>query len=274
MKKIIYTLLVAVMALSFMGCPTVNSDLPPQLDLSGLYFKGSFDGFGDGVPLVKQSDGTWKAEFTANGSEVEFKIATKDWATAYPFNANNECPVMIIGDEVEFFAGDSGFANPKITGLVKDNKYTVLATPQSTSIKVKITGDAVTPPAAEEEEEEEAVLVWPPLALPMDCFAVKVEGLSSDGEKTWESSISWGGAVGTWAGKDYVKGTSAITVDVIDGAGVMYISNDFAIDGWAVDQKVGDTNLKLKTGDGPDRWFKIEKPAEGYCVINWEDGAQ
>ena len=31
MKKIIYTLLVAVMALSFMGCPTVYEDLAPQV---------------------------------------------------------------------------------------------------------------------------------------------------------------------------------------------------------------------------------------------------
>ena len=74
MKKIIYTLLVAVLALSFMGCPSVYEDLKPQLDLTGFYLKGSFDNFGDGIQLEKQADGSWSANFKATGSEVEFKI--------------------------------------------------------------------------------------------------------------------------------------------------------------------------------------------------------
>ena len=270
MKKIIYTLLVAILAFSFMGCPTVNSDLPPQLDLTGLYLKCEADGWGAGFPLEKQADGTWTVEFVAPAAEMQFKIATADWSTAYPLDANGECVVLAFGDEAEFFAGDSGFSNPKITGLVKDAEYTMVITPLSSSIMIKVVGEAAAP--APTPDEEEAVLVWPPVALPIDCFAVKVEGLSSDGEKTWNSNISWGGAVGKWAGKDYVKGTGAITVDVIDGAGVMYISNDYAADGWAVGEAVDDTNFKLATGDGPDKWFKIEVPAEGYCVINWADG--
>ena len=271
MKKIIYTLLVAVLALSFMGCPTVNSDLNPQLDLTGLYLKGEADGWGAGFPLEKQEDGTWTVKFVAPAAEMQFKVATADWATAYPLDKDGACVEMAFGEEAEFFAGDSGFSNPKITGLVKDAEYTMVITPLSVSIMIKVVGDAVTPPAA---EEEEAVLVWPPVALPIDCFAVKVEGLSSDGEKAWNSNISWGGAKGTWAGNDYVKGNGAITVNVIDGAGVMYISNDYAADGWALNESKEDTNFKLATGDGADRWFKIEVPSNGYCVINWADGVQ
>ena len=271
MKKIIYTLLVAVLAFSFMGCPTVHTDLDPQLDLTGLYLKGEADGWGDGFPLEKQADGTYTVKFVAPSAEMQFKVATPDWSTAYPLDKDGKCGVIALGEEAEFFAGDSGFDNPKVTGLVKDAEYTMVVTPLASSILIKVVGEAAPAPTP---DEEEAVLTWPPVALPINCFAVKVEGLSSDGEKTWNSNISWGGAVGTWAGDDYVKGTGAITVSVIDGAGIMYISNDYAADGWALSEAKPDTNFKLATGDGADRWFKIEKPAEGYCVINWTDGVQ
>ena len=235
-----------------------------------MFLKGEADSWGDGFPLVKQDDGTYTVVFVAPAAEMQFKVATADWSTAYPLDKDGKCGVVALGEEAEFFAGDSGFENPKVTGLVKDAEYTMVITPQATSILIKVVGEAAAPAPA--PDEEEAVLTWPPVALPIGHFAVKVEGLSSDGEKTWNSNISWGGAVGTWAGDDYVKGTEAITVSVIDGAGIMYISNDYAANGWAVDEAVEDTNFKLATGDGPDKWFKIEVPAEGYCVINWADG--
>ena len=155
MKKIIYILLTAVLALSFMGCPTVNSDLNPQLDLAGLYLKGEADSWGAGFPLEKQADGTWTAKFVAPAAEMQFKVATADWATAYPLNAEGACGEIALGEEGEFFAGDSGFSNPKVTGLVKDAEYTMVVTPLASSILIKVVGDAVTPPAADDEEEEE-----------------------------------------------------------------------------------------------------------------------
>ena len=63
MKKIIYTLLVAVLALSFMGCPTVYEDLKPQVDLSSFYLRGNMnnwcdDALSDGA-LTANADGTF-----------------------------------------------------------------------------------------------------------------------------------------------------------------------------------------------------------------------
>ena len=138
MKKIIYTLLVALMALSFMGCPTVNSDLNPQLDLTGLFLKGEADGWGDGIPLEKQEDGTYTAKFVAPAAEMQFKVATADWATAYPLDKDGNCVVFAFGEEAEFFAGDSGLSNPKVTGLSSGNNYVMVVTPLSTSVMIKI----------------------------------------------------------------------------------------------------------------------------------------
>lgn len=138
MKKIIYILLTAVLALSFMGCPTVNSDLNPQLDLAGLYLKGEADSWGAGFPLEEQADGTWTAKFVAPAAEMQFKVATADWATAYPLNAEGACGEIALGEEGEFFAGDSGFSNPKVTGLSSGNNYIMVVTPLSTSIMIKV----------------------------------------------------------------------------------------------------------------------------------------
>ena len=153
MKKIIYTLLVAILAFSFMGCPTVNSDLPPQLDLTGLFLKGEADGWGAGFPLEKQEDGTWTVKFVAPAAEMQFKIATADWSTAYPVDAEGVCIVLPFGEEAEFFAGDSGLLNPKITGLVKDAEYTMVITPLSASIMIKVVGEAAAPAPTPDEEE-------------------------------------------------------------------------------------------------------------------------
>ena len=138
MKKIIYILLTAVLALSFMGCPTVNADLDPQLDLAGLYLKGEADNWGEGFPLVKQADGTWTVSFVAPATEMQFKVATSDWATAYPLDKDGACGEIALGDEAEFFAGDSGFDNPKVTGLSSGNNYIMVVTPGSTSIFIKV----------------------------------------------------------------------------------------------------------------------------------------
>lgn len=138
MKKIIYILLTAVLALSFMGCPTVNSDLNPQLDLAGLYLKGEADSWGAGFPLEEQADGTWTAKFVAPAAEMQFKVATADWATAYPLNAEGACGEIALGEEGEFFAGDSGFSNPKVTGLSSGNNYIMVVTPLSASIMIKV----------------------------------------------------------------------------------------------------------------------------------------
>ncbi len=173
MKKIIYTLLVAVLALSFMGCPTVNSDLNPQLDLTGLFLKGEADGWGDGFPLVKQADGTWTANFVAPAAEMQFKVATADWATAYPLDKDGACGVIALGDEAEFFAGDSGFDNPKVTGLSSGNNYVMVVTPLSTSIMIKVIEGEASGPVSTAAEPDLSAINATTLAQPGAYILIK-----------------------------------------------------------------------------------------------------
>ena len=211
MKKIIYTLLVAVLALSFMGCPTVNSDLNPQLDLTGLYLKGEADGWGDGFPLEKQEDGTWTVKFVAPAAEMQFKVATADWATAYPLDKDGACVEMAFGEEAEFFAGDSGFSNPKITGLASGNNYVLVVTPLSTSILITVI----------EGENSGAVST----AVEPDLSAINATTMAQPGAYILIKGDAWGDAtVGKYSfnqkGNDYVAVIPfAIASDVSNGWG-------------------------------------------------------
>ena len=260
MKKIIHILLIAVLALSFMGCPTAHSDADWLTTIYVHAWGGSADSF------------AWQ-----DGSSMTFDNATGVYT--YTFKSTKLDGVILLNgawnDEAKFGGGNlPGIPEPGVYEIKNEEGgrgwfWKKTGTADTVVIKYDMTtytkdfGEAP-------KEEEKPVLV----SVPVDHFAVKITGLSSDGEKTWNSNISWGGAKGTWAGSDYVKGNGAITVNVVDGAGVMYISNDYAADGWALNEAVGDTNFKLQTGDGADRWFKIEVPANGYCVINWADGVQ
>ena len=222
--------------------------------------------------------GFYSVEFIAKDTSHEFKFANSDWTVEFcQAKENSTLTTALAG--VKF----SSVGNDKVEGLTKGKayKFEIIAGPttiEATLVEGSMEG--ITPPAAEEEDEEadeEEVVEEKPVlvSVPVDHFAVKFTGLElEDGAHDWNSNISWGGAKGTWAGSDYVKGTGAITVNVVDGVGVMYISNDYAADGWAVGEAKPDTNFKLKIAEGKERWFKIEVPSNGYCVINWADGVQ
>ena len=135
MKKIIYTLLVAVMALSFMGCPTVYEDLAPQVDLSPFYLRGNMnnwcnDALTDGA-LTKNDDGSFSITYTAKAEPDEFAIADEGWGVKYC----NGTEIAVGADFVEL---GSGGANAKVTGQVPGNNYKMTIKPLSTSIEVKV----------------------------------------------------------------------------------------------------------------------------------------
>ena len=275
MKKIIYTLLVAVLALSFMGCPTTYDDVEyDQFVPTVQYIMGDMAG----TPAAMKVNGlvatytfTYDETMTAWGGSaglINFKVAAVADAAGLDWpNAWSDAALTINGDPV--FTESKNGGNNSCMGLVVGEEYTITVTSGTTGVTMAITGKAeeATGPAADN--------TWPPVAVATGCYAVKVTGLSlADGDSVWNSNISWGGAKGSWAGYDKVAGTSGIKVNVKDGAAIMYISYDYAADGWAVEQAAEGTNFKLATGDGADRWFKIEVPANGYCVINWADGVQ
>lgn len=135
MKKIIYTLLVAVMALSFMGCPTVYEDLDPQVDLSPFYLRGNMnnwcnDALTDGA-LTKNDDGSFSITYTAKAEPDEFAIADEGWGVKYC----NGTEIAVGADFVEL---GSGGANAKVTGQIPGNNYKMTIKPLSTSIEVKV----------------------------------------------------------------------------------------------------------------------------------------
>ncbi len=134
MKKIIYTLLVALMALSFMGCPSIHSDLDPLVDLKPFYLRGNMnnwcnDALTDGA-LTANADGTFSITYTAKAEPDEFAIANEAWSTKF-------CGVEVaVG--ADFVDLIPGAGNAKVTGQVPGNNYKMTIQPLSDTVKVKV----------------------------------------------------------------------------------------------------------------------------------------
>lgn len=135
MKKIIYTLLVAFVALSFMGCPSIHSDLDPLVDLKPFYLRGNMnnwcnDALTDGA-LTANEDGTFSITYTAKAEPDEFAIANEAWSTKF-------CGVEVAvgGDFVDLVPGAEG--NAKVTGQVPGNNYKMTINPLSDTVQVKV----------------------------------------------------------------------------------------------------------------------------------------
>ena len=135
MKKIIYTLLVAVLALSFMGCPSVYEDLKPQVDLSSFYLRGNMnnwcnDALEDGA-LTANEDGTFSITYTAVAAGDEFAIANEGWSSKF---CGKE--VAVDGGFVKMEPGSND--NAKVTGQVPGNNYKMTIKPLSDTVEVKV----------------------------------------------------------------------------------------------------------------------------------------
>ena len=134
MKKIIYTLLVAFVALSFMGCPSIHSDLDPLVDLKPFYLRGNMnnwcnDALTDGA-LTANADGTFSITYTAKAEPDEFAIANEAWSTKF-------CGVEVaVG--ADFVDLIPGAGNAKVTGQVPGNNYKMTIQPLSDTVKVKV----------------------------------------------------------------------------------------------------------------------------------------
>jgi hypothetical protein len=138
MKKIIYTLLVAVLALSFMGCPSVYEDLAPQVDLTGFYLRGDMNGWGTDDALVAKEDGTYSVKFTSSKADNGFKVATEDWGTEFGYSgikANLEkMPAGVV-----YKGTDDGFGglNSTLAGLTPSKTYEMIIVPGATDITIE-----------------------------------------------------------------------------------------------------------------------------------------
>ena len=135
MKKIIYTLLVAFVALSFMGCPSIHSDLDPLVDLKPFYLRGNMnnwcnDALTDGA-LTANADGTFSITYTAKAEPDEFAVANEAWSTKF-----GGVEVVVGADFVDLIPGAA--ANAKVTGQVPGNNYKMTIQPLSDTVKVKV----------------------------------------------------------------------------------------------------------------------------------------
>lgn len=112
------------------------------IDLTGYAARGLFGNFGDisdAIAFKKQSNGTYTLEFEATAEESDCKIANADWK-AYPLDGvGGKCQNFTADGKVyNFYAGDSGLSNPKLTGMTVGTTYVMTITPTTDYISVKV----------------------------------------------------------------------------------------------------------------------------------------
>ena len=148
MKKIIYTLLVAVLALSFMGCPSVYEDLKFEENVpTPAYIQGDMT---DNKAVAMEVDGgvatyTFKysvKDHNAWGGEpgtVNFKVSPEkngdnlNWDLAW-----SNAKLTLNGEAV--VAKELNTSNISCSGLADGEEYTIKVTAAAKSVKIEMTG--------------------------------------------------------------------------------------------------------------------------------------
>lgn len=149
MKKIIYTLLFTVLALSFMGCPSVHTDLEPLIDASVLKVRGTIQPeawSGSGEALKSDGNGSFIYEFVATSDSANFAIDDGGWGTTYRGDADGKLLELEVGKAVKAYPLSSPDC-PKLTGLSVKTKYTVKVTPYSSYVEIEVVEGEPTVPA-------------------------------------------------------------------------------------------------------------------------------
>lgn len=157
MKKIIYTLLVAVLALSFMGCPTVYDDLNfEELVATPAFIQGDMAGEaaamtvnGNVATYTFKYDETMTAWAGSNG-KINFKVSAKkgpdgkslDWDNAW-----SDAAITINGEPV--FTESKNGGNNTCEGLSVGEEYTITVTSGRTGVTMAITGKVAEVEAAD-----------------------------------------------------------------------------------------------------------------------------
>ena len=98
MKKIIFTLLVAFVALSFMGCPTTYEEYGYDIPTGYIIGLNGWDNPGDEIPMV-YNDVTAKLEyeFTSDGTtDFQFIPTAGEWAGQLGYKAIKDKGGLIV----------------------------------------------------------------------------------------------------------------------------------------------------------------------------------
>ena len=149
MKKIIYTLLVAVLAFSFMGCPSVYEDLKFEEKVpTPAYIQGAMTPADTAVAMEVNGDvATYTFKYSAkdhSGWEsepgtVNFKVCPEiaggrlNWPLAW-----SNAKLTVNGEAVEVTEQNTG--NISCSGLLDGEEYTIKVTAGAKSVKIEVTG--------------------------------------------------------------------------------------------------------------------------------------
>lgn len=142
MKKItkILAAVTTALVLSFTGCVNSNADLDTMIDLSPFYLRGNMNGWANAAlsdgALTAKGDGTYTIAFTAGSSDDQFAIADSGWSVKY-------CDGKNVALNAGYTELTSGGDNAVATGLTAGTTYTMTIQPGSTSVFVKIDGEAL-----------------------------------------------------------------------------------------------------------------------------------
>ena len=149
MKKIIYTLLVVLMAFAFMGCPTTYADYDYALVVADII--GDVDG-GTGTAVTSNPDGTFGFKFTYSADlnawggkdgTVNFKARSVAgvWDTGICAPKSGD-PLEIGGDYVKCYyrpnEGGADGGNIVVEGLKVGTEYTITFKVEGADFFVKI----------------------------------------------------------------------------------------------------------------------------------------
>lgn len=138
MKKVLSFLISGLLALGLFSCADGSVSLnytdlhdlkATKLDLSGLYFRGSPNGWSKTALTEKTAKEAWTVEFAADAADITFKFSDADWTKANTYNDSYMVAgTLPTGAKLTNTDDGNGSTNAKITGLSKDSKYKMTVT--------------------------------------------------------------------------------------------------------------------------------------------------
>ena len=228
MKKILGVLAAGIAALSLMGCSGDLHDVE-LIDLTGYGIIGTETGWKeDSSLLVKQSDGSYKYEFTYKDGDT-FAIRNTDWATAYRWDgvAGAKDPVKFEKADTVYkvYAGDSPDCMSLPCATEGDN-VVVSIVPAATYLEVTV---SVATPEAMYVSVDNAVSAMTPTGTDGE-YSYTVTGSGSDVEfKVFDGTDTYGLTKSGYAttSTSLVKDGEAVKISTVSGAKyLIYVTKD------------------------------------------------
>jgi len=105
---------------------------------STVFIRGSLNGWGEDDPLVYQGAGVYTVNINLDGNDVNFKVATSDWATVNLGAASEDTAAVILGQPKVMFQ-DGNSANLTIAAPTAGLYQFKVEGPDATAARVTVT---------------------------------------------------------------------------------------------------------------------------------------